>query len=400
MNKIIVLIASILLLSTFTGCTNFDNKSERNISSYDIKSTVNLKSEKSNHNDNTVKPKIVFGTAAQNSSNDKKPKNNGDENNVIVPNRYYMYSFNKDKGVYECLCKNAEGPLKINTYDGSGQAMHPKVLYFNHSWNGWKYWMSYTPYPLLNDKFENPSITVSQDGVNWKEPISLKNPVIVAPPDVKSGGHNSDPQLVMHGPVMELWYRFNPASVNGKYANSKINQIFRITSVNGIKWSRPQLVLNGNYKYFSPDILFDNNRYKVWFSDLNGKLYYTESTDLKKWSTPVICNLKIKNYSIWHQDMIKTNRGYEIVFSAYHTGQFDKNNQCLYYSISSDGINFKDPVLILTPSTGKNQLDDKMIYRSSIVDIDGKYGIYYSAMDNNSRWHTFLTDFNPGNLKE
>jgi hypothetical protein len=293
-------------------------------------------------------------------------------------------------------CENGLYPLKINTYDGSRQAMHPKVLYFKNSWNGWKYWMSYTPYPYSNYKFENPSIAVSQNGIEWGVPKGLKNPVIKAPNDVKKGGHYSDPDLVMNGQTMELWYRYNPANKNGRWADNEVNCIYRITSKNGVNWSMPTLIFKDKFKYYSPAVLCENGLYKVWFSDSGGKMYLKESRDLKKWSKPISVHVTILNYIIWHQDIIKTDLGYEIIFSAYHKGYF--HNQSLYYSISSDGINFKNPVLILSPSKWVNQHDNKMMYRSSIININGVYKIYYSAMDIRREWHIFVTNFNSTNI--
>src|SRR5690625_4256142 len=71
----------------------------------------------------------------------------------------------------ERIKRNAPLPIPINTYDGSGQATHPDVLYFENGWGGYKYWMAYTPYPFSDDSLENTSITYSNDGVNWHTKI-------------------------------------------------------------------------------------------------------------------------------------------------------------------------------------------------------------------------------------
>lgn len=36
-------------------------------------------------------------------------------------------------------------------------------------WNGYRYWLSYTPYPNGNDKYENPTIVGSNDLINYSE---------------------------------------------------------------------------------------------------------------------------------------------------------------------------------------------------------------------------------------
>ncbi|MDR3551803.1 MAG: hypothetical protein P4L75_01635 [Clostridia bacterium] len=295
--------------------------------------------------------------------------------------------------MHHFFSKNALRALAIKTYDGSGQAMHPKVLYFKNGWNGWNYWMSYTPYPNTNDKYENPSLAVSQDGVTWTIPKGLRNPVIGSPADVRSGGHNSDPDLVMCGRTMELWYRYNPARRHGGQADSSINRIYMMASVNGTRWTAPRLVLSGGYMYYSPAVLYDSG-WKVWFSNDDGKLYFTESADLTTWTNPVAVSLGITGFDIWHQDIIRTCQGYKIIFSAYRKGQFDLDNQRLYYAFSRDGLRFSAPYMILAPSSGADRLDNRMIYRSSILDVNGSSSIYYSAMSRKGEWHIFLTHLN------
>ena len=80
---------------------------------------------------------------------------------------------------------NASTPQTTPTYDGSGQVVHPGIVYFPGGWNGYQYWLVVTPYPGGNAAFENPSILVSQDGVTWIQPPGITNP-IAGPPLVSS----------------------------------------------------------------------------------------------------------------------------------------------------------------------------------------------------------------------
>lgn len=59
-------------------------------------------------------------------------------------------------------------PLAIPTYDGSNQSVHPSVFYFENGWKGYKYWMTFSPYPNSNDDVEDPSLVVSNDRLNWR----------------------------------------------------------------------------------------------------------------------------------------------------------------------------------------------------------------------------------------
>ncbi|OQY38473.1 MAG: hypothetical protein B6226_03600, partial [Candidatus Cloacimonetes bacterium 4572_65] len=60
---------------------------------------------------------------------------------------------------------NAENPLYIESYvEGSDEVVHPDVIYFAEAWNGYHYWMVFTPFPDAQAEYENPSIVCSQDG--------------------------------------------------------------------------------------------------------------------------------------------------------------------------------------------------------------------------------------------
>ena len=37
-------------------------------------------------------------------------------------------------------------------------AYHPKLIDMGKEWNGYRFWLSYTPYPKGNDYYENPQI--------------------------------------------------------------------------------------------------------------------------------------------------------------------------------------------------------------------------------------------------
>src|SRR5579863_975337 len=52
---------------------------------------------------------------------------------------------------------NAQSPLTTPTYDGSGQAVEPTIIFFDTPWHGFSYWMAYSPYPNGDPTKENPS---------------------------------------------------------------------------------------------------------------------------------------------------------------------------------------------------------------------------------------------------
>ena len=56
---------------------------------------------------------------------------------------------------------NALTALCFKNYLGNTQNIHPKVLYFPEKWNGYKFWMAYTPYPKGKTDAENPCMAVT-----------------------------------------------------------------------------------------------------------------------------------------------------------------------------------------------------------------------------------------------
>src|SRR5690606_27447760 len=102
---------------------------------------------------------------------------------------------------------NAIEPLKILNPYGNYQNIHPKVLYFESGWNGFKYWMGYTPYTKGNVAQENPCLAVSNDGVTWSTPAGVTNPV--QPYPGLQTHYNNDTHLVYIPATntLEIWWR-------------------------------------------------------------------------------------------------------------------------------------------------------------------------------------------------
>ncbi len=290
---------------------------------------------------------------------------------------------------------NADVPLAIPSYDGSGQVTHPKVLYFPDGWNGYKYWMAYTPYPHNDDTLENPSIAASQDGVAWVVPAGVVNPVSGLPPTYANEAHYSDPHLLMDGDVMELWFRHNYTQDPALSADVDCPRILRITSTDGVHWTEPEVMLDrvGRNVRLSPVVLLDESGYTMWYTGFDNKLYRLTSPDGKTWSKEAGTDLKFAGYRLWHQDILRTDLGYEIVFCAraYDGTSLNLSHQELFYAMSPDGIHFTKPVRIMTYKNRSGFLDDESIYRSSLVKTPDGYLLYYSARNTEKAWHIFLS---------
>ena len=79
----------------------------------------------------------------------------------------------------------------VSAYDDI-DSYHPKILRFNPSWNGYYYWMAFTPYPNGDQAKENPHILASNNMLTWVEPNGYKNPLEPQPEGTPDKQNNYD----------------------------------------------------------------------------------------------------------------------------------------------------------------------------------------------------------------
>ena len=146
--------------------------------------------------------------------------------------------------------------LTTPTYDGSGELVHPDAVVFPERWQGRRYWVSATPYPTGNPKYENPSIYQGYISRQMSVPAGVKNPL--AQPGAL-GGYLSDPDM-LYDPdrnQLRMYYRQTAGSSD---------LLFMITSQDGVQWSAPQRVLTGErYALISPAIVRESaSSWRMW----------------------------------------------------------------------------------------------------------------------------------------
>lgn len=274
-------------------------------------------------------------------------------------------------------------PNKLELYSsyGDNQAYHPKTIYFENGWNGYKYWMSFTPYPYANSKYENPHVKVSNDMINWYYIEGSPWP-LDEPGDWANGKvYNSDSHLVYNDKTdtLECWWR----RVNHF---DKTMTIFRRTTKDGINWTDKEIIFKqkrSKVDWLSPAVIFEDNTYKIWYV-FDNKIYYVESKNLKVFSKPRLLDIKFEDKTLaWHLDVIHTDRGYEMVIVSYRNWAKRKIMN-LYYTSSKDNKKYSIAKVVLSPTRGTNSWDNSGLYRSSILYIDGYYYIYYSGQSTKS----------------
>lgn len=254
--------------------------------------------------------------------------------------------------------------INIPSYDGSNEVTHPKVLYFEEGLNGYKYWMINTPYPKNDAYYENPSIVVSNNGIDWKEPKGVKNPISGYPNIVRDDSYYSDPFILYDNNKFEVFFRKTRSYLNGYYKRNGYNYINYIDSVDGINWSSTRLLMDNNLneQYMSMSVIKKDNKYEIWYVNYNGKIRYIESDDLIEFTEPLDVIVEDFDKNIWHKEIQYIDNKYVCIFMIKYK---------LYYTESVDGLTFTKPIEIDTTLENVD-LSTYNIYKTSFV-ITDKY---------------------------
>lgn len=293
---------------------------------------------------------------------------------------------------------NADEPLFIPTYvEESDETCHPDVLYFPEGWNGWRYWMSHTPYPNTDIAYENPSIVVSNDGINWFEPDGIINPVA----DVYQGtdmnnNYNSDSHLFMshYGNTMNLIWRRK----NGW--NNEL--IYMKSSFDGIVWSATSTILSVfgttpslNENVLSPVMVHNGHNYLLWTvnTKVDPRSVYLRygSSSYGNWSEPILTDIGEfpLEYRLWHMD-VEYIDGYYHMLAAVGLPS-TQEGRVLYLGKSVDGIHWifgSQPIM-----TGIQGAWDARLYRSAFIQNESGLGYkcWYGSMDH-PQWRIGYTE--------
>ena len=283
----------------------------------------------------------------------------------------------------QCISRNAEQPLLLKNAYGNYQATHPDVVAFEEPWNGYSFWMAFTPYCNADDKTENPHILVSNDMISWVEPENYTNPLEPEPEDYRRGViYNSDADLVYNRDLdrLECWWRYY-----NKEADSVI--IYRKVTTDGHSWSEKEILQTSPISrddYVSPAVIYDDGIYKIWTIGNRYKLRFWESVTGADWELRWEQNIRYEddNLRSWHVNMIHTLNGYEGVVVAFDSTIEKQSHQkmSLYYLHSENNRDYEKARCILSPKTGTDAWDNWGIYRSTLVYYNDNYYLFYAAI--------------------
>lgn len=288
-------------------------------------------------------------------------------------------------------------PCDIPTYDGYNQTLHPSVVDFGGKWNGYRWWMMHTPYPVgtglsdgAPDTHENPSLAASNDCVTWT-PIGTQP--LVPRPNPDTGHFNSDNELVWNpdDARLELWYRSNYPAEN----------LWHMHSPDTLAWSSrvSQSAPPGPTKIglFAPCVVrYSATEWRMWDrydTDTGNQGFLRRSIATSPegpWSTPVNCTSlaggpTMGSLNVWHAGITR-NATTDTLYAAAHC--YNGNN--IYGAVSTDGgLAWKwsnSPILSAAPGTWTEQ----GLYRPSLVlhENGTHVRVWYSGRSASLGWRT------------
>jgi hypothetical protein len=270
--------------------------------------------------------------------------------------------------------------LNLETSEGSGQAVHPDVLYIEEGFgpHRWPYWMVCTPYPYGDDHWENPEIFVSRDGMAWSIPEGLNNP-LVTPPAI-AGDHYSDPDIVHYADELWLFYRETTRSTQ-----PTCNILYLKKSKDGVSWSEPVEILRENEgrELLSPAVIHDGKRFVLWTIERAAeefRILRRCSENGVQWSSPetgTVTGMGAGRH-LWHIDVIR-DAG-RLSAALVSCVAMNGGGSRLHYAYSLDeGLHWRMSDFILEQAY---EFESQLQYRGSLRKLEGpgdRYQLWYSA---------------------
>lgn len=264
------------------------------------------------------------------------------------------------------------GRILIPTYDGGNQATHPDVVLERDAAGGLRLIMAMTPYPFSNDRFENPSLLVSRDGMTFAPPAGVVNPLVPAP----RVDHNNDPDLRRDPRTgdYELLYLETLRPENKQ-------TLVALRSPDLVAWTRRDAVVydftKGAPFIVSPAAIEEGGKTYLFSVDPEGKrVQLMISDDGRTWDVAAAKTLPIDFGAVkpWHVDVVRAEIGFAMLISGFDT-VFTAQN--LYLATSPDLVTWTLRARPLLDHADP-MLGVESLYRSTGLVEHGTLIVWYS----------------------
>lgn len=266
------------------------------------------------------------------------------------------------------LTNNATN-LTISTADGSGEVVHPSVIYNASGWNGYTYLMGITSYTNADHNYENPMMRYSNDGVNWVNIPGAPDP-IVSYNFSQPNYYYSDPNIVQVGNTLYLFYRRTNTT-----PDPDLDYIFYKTTTDGITWTNPVQLDIPASSNLCPTFMYNGTGWQCWIhNQSNGdKLEHYYSMNGINYTNRQVCSITTP-YTAWHDEVQYFNGRYDLL-------EYTMSPGVLLFLTSTDGINWnylsQNPVLQKSGVVGR--FDNSSLYKSSFQIVGNKYMVWYGG---------------------
>jgi hypothetical protein len=253
--------------------------------------------------------------------------------------------------------------LKLATFDGLGQLVHPDVARVPRGWAPARRFLAITPYPAGDVTHELPSVYQSGDPSEWEAPEGVKNP-IVRP----WKGYLSDPDLVFEPRRRELWMYYRHVS--------RRNSVFLTVSGDGTHWSKPvRLISAPNHMLVSPAVVrVSEGNWHMWAVNAGGSgcksqtttVEHRISTDGLHWSGPQTVDVSGPNeLTPWHIDVVWVSNTQEFWALYNEKPAFSCATPALRLATSRDGITWTQHATPVLRAGVTREFND-IVYRSTL----------------------------------
>ncbi|HUQ98935.1 MAG TPA: hypothetical protein VM166_05720 [Gemmatimonadaceae bacterium] len=276
--------------------------------------------------------------------------------------------------VVQTACSDAGGPptdrppanvklLLLETFDGSGQAVHPDAALTPVTWGDAVTQLFVTPYPYGDASKENPSLYSRRTFLNWIVPSGVINP-IVRP----VSGYLSDPDHVFNPDTNELWLYYR--------AVTDENEIHLLRGKGPSMWSSSALVARApNHTMVSPTVVRRaSGDWRMWTvnsgpsgcASASTTVEMRTSSDGITWSPAAATDLAEQDNFPWHIDVewIPSRSEFWATYNVKVAGSC--TTAALHFARSIDGVHW-------TPAVGPVLVRDAIpefkdiVYRASLL---------------------------------
>lgn len=209
--------------------------------------------------------------------------------NRFVPKAWATCIYDKNRKEY---IKDGIKDYFLETYDGSGQAVHPDIAYWKNN-----YWLTATPYPYGMEEYENPCIYYGKSLDNLS---LLEGPIAIQRKHIQ-GTHLSDPCFAIDNEQLYCYYRESE-----RKGEVEVNTIWGIQYNESKKvWCVPELIMDSvDDKILSPAMIFKTpGELTTYFVSTLNDSYTLVSTKSKGGLADTTEHQIIglpENYDLWH----------------------------------------------------------------------------------------------------